>query len=116
MSEHSSRAYSQDVSGLEIGADKAFAVDSGKIYVGGMVGTARSDLDFGEGASGDIDSRMFGIYATYLNDNGVYVDSVLKYSRFDTDIKTPNNLGQAVKVPTALMVSVLISRLANASI
>lgn len=97
VSEHSSRAYSQDVSGLEIGADKAFAVDSGKIYVGGMVGTARSDLDFGEGASGDIDSRMFGIYATYLNDNGVYVDSVLKYSRFDTDIKTPNNLGQAVK-------------------
>ncbi|QAX84380.1 autotransporter outer membrane beta-barrel domain-containing protein [Pseudomonas sp. DTU12.3] len=97
VSERSSRAYTQDVSGLEIGADKAFSVDSGKVYVGGMLGSARSDLDFGEGASGDIDSRMFGIYATYLNDNGVYVDSVLKYSRFDTDIKTPSNLGQAVK-------------------
>ncbi|MBC8995240.1 autotransporter outer membrane beta-barrel domain-containing protein [Pseudomonas sp. N40(2020)] len=97
VSEHSSRAYTQDVSGLEIGADKAFAVESGKVYVGAMVGTARSDLDFGEGASGEIDSRMFGIYATYLNDNGVYVDSVLKYSRFDNDIKTPSNLGESVK-------------------
>ncbi|MGZ9667427.1 autotransporter outer membrane beta-barrel domain-containing protein [Pseudomonas sp. GNP014] len=97
VSEHSSRAYTQDVTGLEIGADKAFAVDSGKVYVGAMVGTARSDLDFGEGASGEIDSRMFGVYATYLNDNGVYVDSVLKYSRFDNEIKTPSNLGESVK-------------------
>lgn len=97
ISEHSSRAYSQDVTGLEIGADKAFAVDNGKVYVGGMLGTARSDLDFGEGATGNIKSRMFGLYATWLNDNGVYVDSVLNYSRFDNEIKTPTNLGQAVK-------------------
>ena len=97
ISEQSSRAFTQDISGLEIGADKAFAVDNGKVYVGGMVGTARADLDFGEGASGAIDSRMFGVYATYLHDNGVYVDSVLKYSRFDNDIKTPSNLGESVK-------------------
>jgi outer membrane autotransporter protein len=97
VSERSSRAYAQDISGVEIGADKAFAVDGGKLYVGGMFGTARSDLDFGEGASGNIESRMLGVYATWLNDNGVYVDSVLKYSRFDTEIKTPTNLGQAVK-------------------
>lgn len=97
ISEQSSRSFTQDITGLEIGADKAFAVNNGKVYVGGMVGTARADLDFGEGASGAIDSRMFGVYATYLHDNGVYVDSVLKYSRFDNDIKTPSNLGESVK-------------------
>jgi outer membrane autotransporter protein len=97
VSEHSSRAYTQDISGVEIGADKAFALNSGKVYVGGMVGTAQSDLDFGEGASGNIDSKMFGVYATYLHDNGIYVDSVLKYSRFDNEIKMPSNLGQSVK-------------------
>lgn len=97
VSEHSSRAYRQDITGLEVGADKAVALDSGKVYLGGMVGTARSDLDFGEGASGTIDSRMFGVYATYLHDSGVYVDSVLKYSHFDHDIKTPTNLGASVK-------------------
>lgn len=97
VSEHSSRAYTQDVSGVEVGADKAFAVNAGKVYVGAMVGAARSDQDFGEGASGTTDSKMFGVYATYLNDNGIYVDSVLKYSRFDNDIKMPTNLGQSVK-------------------
>ncbi|AZP69640.1 autotransporter outer membrane beta-barrel domain-containing protein [Pseudomonas poae] len=97
VSEHSSRAYTQDISGVEVGADKAFAVNAGKVYVGAMVGAARSDQDFGEGASGTTDSKMFGVYATYLNDNGIYVDSVLKYSRFDNDIKMPTNLGQSVK-------------------
>lgn len=97
VSEHSSRAYSQTISGLEIGADKAVALSSGKVYLGAMVGTAQSDQDFGEGASGTTDSKMLGVYATYLNDNGIYVDSVLKYSRFDNDIKMPTNLGQRVK-------------------
>jgi len=97
VSENASRAYSQEVTGVEVGADKAIHLDSGKVYVGGMVGTARSDLDLGEGASGNIDSTMFGVYATYLHDNGVYVDSVLKYSRFDNDIKLSSNLGDAVK-------------------
>lgn len=97
IAEHSSRAFSQDNTGVEIGADKAIGLASGKVYVGGMLGTAKSELNFGEGASGQIDSRMLGAYATYLNDNGVYVDSVLKYSRFDNDLKLPTNLGNAVK-------------------
>ncbi|SDZ66964.1 outer membrane autotransporter barrel domain-containing protein [Pseudomonas sp. NFIX28] len=97
IAEHSSRAFSQNNTGVEIGADKAIALSSGKVYVGGMLGTAKSELNFGEGASGQIDSRMLGAYATYLNDNGVYVDSVLKYSRFDNDLKLPTNLGNAVK-------------------
>lgn len=97
IAEHSSRAFSQNNTGVEIGADKAIGLASGKVYVGGMLGTAKSELNFGEGASGQIDSRMLGAYATYLNDNGVYVDSVLKYSRFDNDLKLPTNLGNAVK-------------------
>lgn len=97
IAEHSSRAFSQNNSGVEIGADKAISLASGKVYVGGMLGTAKADLNFGEGASGQIDSRMLGAYATYLNDNGIYVDSVIKYSRFDNDLKLPTNLGNTVK-------------------
>ncbi|MGZ7457695.1 autotransporter outer membrane beta-barrel domain-containing protein [Pseudomonas sp. Ma2-10] len=97
ISENASRAFTQNNTGMEIGADKAIPLANGKVYVGGMVGTARSDLSFGEGASGVIDSKMVGAYATYLNDNGIYVDTVLKYSHFDTDIKAPTNLGHAVK-------------------
>ncbi len=93
----SSRAFSQNNRGIEIGADKATALPNGKVYVGGMLGTAKSDLNFGEGASGNIESRMVGAYATYMNDNGVYVDSVLKYSRLDNDLRFPTNLSRAVK-------------------
>jgi outer membrane autotransporter protein len=97
IAEHSSRAFSQNNTGIEFGADKAIGLASGKVYVGGMIGTAKSELNFGEGASGQIDSRMLGVYATYLNDSGVYVDSVIKYSRFDNDLKLPTNLGNPVK-------------------
>ncbi|PQZ91459.1 MULTISPECIES: autotransporter outer membrane beta-barrel domain-containing protein [Pseudomonas] len=97
VSEKSSRAYQQNISGVEIGADTAIALNRGKVYVGGMVGTAKSDLNFGEGASGEIDSKMLGAYATYLDDSGVYVDSVFKYNRLNNQIKTPTNLGNPVK-------------------
>jgi autotransporter family porin len=97
VDEKSSRAYDQNITGMEVGADKAIHVDSGKVYVGGMVGTARSDMNYGEGGTGDVKSQFGGVYATYIGDNGVYVDTVAKYSHFDNDIKTLSNTGEAVK-------------------
>ncbi|WP_165939590.1 autotransporter outer membrane beta-barrel domain-containing protein [Pseudomonas vancouverensis] len=93
----SSRGYDQNVTGLEIGADKAIPVQGGKVYLGAMVGSAHSDLDFGAGSSGDVDSKMGGVYATWIDDSGLYLDSVLKYSHFDNDIKSVTNVGEAVK-------------------
>ncbi|MHA6575428.1 autotransporter outer membrane beta-barrel domain-containing protein [Pseudomonas yamanorum] len=97
VSESSSRAYTQNISGIEIGADKAITLDTGKVYIGAMVGTASAKLNFGEGASGNTDSKLLGVYATYLNESGIYVDTVLKHSQFDNDIKMPTNLGAPVK-------------------
>ncbi|PTT03263.1 hypothetical protein DBR24_05205 [Pseudomonas sp. HMWF006] len=93
----SSRAYTQNVNGIEIGADKAIHVQHGKVYVGGMVGAASSDLNFGEGSSGKIDSRMVGAYATYIDEGGIYLDGVIKYNRLTNEVKTPTNLGAPVK-------------------
>ncbi len=95
--EHSSRAFDQDVTGMEIGADGAVALSGGKLFIGGMVGMAQSDNDFGEGASGTTDSKLLGTYATYLHDSGWYVDGVVKYNRFDHQLKTTSNMGQQVK-------------------
>ncbi|HEP8841381.1 TPA: pertactin family autotransporter, partial [Pseudomonas aeruginosa] len=92
-----SRAFNQNIHGLQIGADKAVSIESGKIYLGGFVGIGESHQDFGEGAKGQIDSKTGGAYATYLHDNGVYVDTVAKFSRYDNDVKMPNNLGSKVK-------------------
>ena len=92
-----SRGFDQDVVGMEIGADTAIPLDGGKLYVGGMLGTARSDQDFGEGASGQIDSKLIGAYATWLDENGYYVDTVAKYNRFDNNVKSTTNVGEQVK-------------------
>ncbi|MBM7060272.1 autotransporter outer membrane beta-barrel domain-containing protein [Pseudomonas sp. UL073] len=94
--EHSSRAFDQDVSGMEVGADTAIQLNGGKLFIGGMLGMAQSDTDFGEGASGKTDSKLVGTYATYLHDSGFYVDGVLKYNRFDNEIKSTSNLGERV--------------------
>lgn len=92
-----SRAFDQNISGVQIGADQAFAVDTGTLRVGGLFGAAKSRQDFGEQAKGNIESKTFGAYTTYLQDDGVYVDAVAKISRFDTEVKTPTNLGRGVK-------------------
>ncbi|AKA25469.1 autotransporter outer membrane beta-barrel domain-containing protein [Pseudomonas chlororaphis] len=92
-----SRAFNQNIHGLQVGADKAINVELGKVYLGGFVGVGESRQDFGEGAKGQIDSKTVGVYATYLHDNGIYVDTVAKFSRYDNDVKMPNNLGNKVK-------------------
>lgn len=93
----SSRVFRENVSGLEIGADKAIQLNAGKVYFGGMMGTAKSDLKLGENASGEINSKMVGAYATYLDDSGVYVDSIVQYKRLNNKIKIPTNFGNPVK-------------------
>ncbi|MCY1291852.1 Pertactin autotransporter [compost metagenome] len=93
----SSRGYDQNVHGLEVGADTAIALNGGKLYVGGMIGAATSDQDFGDGSSGTIDSKLIGAYATWLDDNGYYVDTVAKYNRLDNEVKTLSNTGEQVK-------------------
>lgn len=93
----SSRRFDQNVQGFEIGADKAIDVEGGKWFLGGMVGQATADNDFGEGAKGEIDSVTLGGYATYLADSGLYVDTVLKYNDFDADTKITTNVGGSAK-------------------
>ncbi len=92
-----SRGFDQSVVGMEVGADTAVVLDGGKLYVGGMVGTAQSDQDYGDGSSGTIDSKLIGAYATWLDDNGYYVDTVAKYNRMNNEVKTLTNTGEQTK-------------------
>jgi outer membrane autotransporter protein len=92
-----SRGFDQDVHGMEIGADTAIELDGSKLYVGGMVGGARSTQNYGDGGSGEIDSQLLGTYATWLDDNGYYVDAVAKYNRMRNEVKTLANTGERVK-------------------
>ncbi|GDX04445.1 autotransporter outer membrane beta-barrel domain-containing protein [Buttiauxella sp. A111] len=92
-----SRDFDQNISGLELGADKAIALSNGTLYLGGLVGQTSSSQNFNEGVSSDIDSTTLGAYATYFHESGFYVDTILKYNRFGTDTQFNSNVGERIK-------------------
>jgi outer membrane autotransporter protein len=92
-----SRAFQQQINGVEIGADKALSVLDGTLYVGGLIGRGQGRQDFGEASEGTIDSTTVGGYASFQDPGGLYVDGVLKYSHLDNEINITSNLGHKVK-------------------
>lgn len=92
-----SRSFEQSVHGLEIGADTAIPLSGSKLYVGGMLGAAKSTQNYSGGADGKIDSQLLGAYATWLDDAGYYVDSVAKYNRMKNEVKNQANTGEQIK-------------------
>jgi len=93
----SSRAFDQQINGLEIGADKALPFADGTLFFGALVGQGRGRQNYGEASKGTIDSTTLGAYAGYLDRSGLYLDGALKYSRLDNDIDITSNLGEPVK-------------------
>ncbi|HEF4761177.1 TPA: pertactin family autotransporter [Pseudomonas putida] len=92
-----SRAFQQQVQGMEIGADKALPFVDGTLYVGALAGQGRGKQDFGEASTGTLDSITLGGYASYLERSGLYVDCALKYTHLDNDINITSNLGHKVE-------------------
>lgn len=83
--------------GLQVGADKKFSLKNtkGDIYLGGMFGYSKGDLNYGRG-SGDIDSKSLGIYGTYIAPSGFYTDLVLKYSWMKNQFQVLDSQGTRV--------------------
>ncbi|WP_025266672.1 autotransporter outer membrane beta-barrel domain-containing protein [Bibersteinia trehalosi] len=74
-----SSGFEMDYHNLQIGADRAV---SENVRLGGFVGSSRADVDFnGEYGKGKLRSQAVGLYATFANADGWYVDNVVKYER-----------------------------------
>jgi outer membrane autotransporter protein len=91
------RDFEQTIHGLEVGADSSTERQGGRLYIGGMVGAATSRQHFGEGGSGEIDSQLLGVYSTWIDDSGFYVDAVGKYNRMVNQVKTLANTSERIK-------------------
>lgn len=74
--------YRQKQSGLSLGADAPVEVGNGQLVVGVLGGYSTSGIDLSHGTTGKVDSYYAGAYATWLSDDGYYVDGVLKLNRF----------------------------------
>lgn len=75
-------AYKQVQHGISFGADAPLPSSDGQWLVGLMGGYSKSDLDLQHGTSGTVDSYYVGAYSTWLSDDGLYVDALIKANRF----------------------------------
>lgn len=75
--------------GLQFGVDRQLDIEAaeGQIYVGGMFGYTKGDTDYNVG-SGKTEAYHVGLYGTYMMDNGVYVDGILKYQHLKNSVNS----------------------------
>ena len=79
--------WTQRNSGVEAGVD--FAVSDG-FAIGLLVAKSKADIDLDPGnADADIDADTWGIYGTWLSQNGFYLDASYRWTKFETDMDTP---------------------------
>lgn len=76
--------YQQNQRGMSFGAD--LQLGESDWLLGVLAGSSRSDLNLDHGSSGKVDSYYVGGYATWLDrQTGYYVDTVVKYNRYQND-------------------------------
>jgi outer membrane autotransporter protein len=87
-------AFDMDQYGLVVGADKRLLLKSGDLYVGAMGTYSYSDVKIGGGSSGRVNSYSLGAYATWLMENGWYLNGILKANTFDNDLRVIGSDGR----------------------
>lgn len=74
--------YDNEYQTYQVGYDKKYTVDNGRVYLGYLVSYTDGETDYSYG-TGENYSVGAGIYATWMNNNGHYVDILYKVSRLN---------------------------------
>lgn len=74
--------YDNEYQTYQVGYDKKYIVDNGRVYLGYLVNYTDGETDYSYG-TGENYSVGAGIYATWMNNNGHYVDILYKVSRLN---------------------------------
>lgn len=89
--------FRQRIGGVELGADKRLPTAQGRLHVGGLVSYSNTSRRFEKGGKGGTDSVGIGAYASFIADNGVYVNGLAKLNHYDNDMKVYATDGLQVK-------------------
>ena len=84
---HLDESVNQKVDGFEAGYDHQFRFDGGRFYIGALAGGGQSRIDSMHDGSGTIDNNQIGAYATWILDNGIYVDLIGRHFWFKHDYR-----------------------------
>ncbi len=91
-----SRVFDEDFGGFQIGLDRRFSLPEGDLYVGGFGGYLYASRDFHDGGDGSTQGLSLGVYGTWIEPHGWYVDAVLKYSQYWNSFRTRTLFGPAI--------------------
>ncbi|MCL2761142.1 MAG: autotransporter outer membrane beta-barrel domain-containing protein, partial [Desulfuromonadales bacterium] len=86
--DNSQISYKENTYGLDLGADKTYNTRIGKIYTGIMVGYGNSRRSMNSGAGQSLTDTVYGgIYGTWINSKGYYIDALAKLGNIHNNIK-----------------------------
>lgn len=89
--------YTLTQSGMETGGDKVFELGDNQLAVGAFVSYSDNGVSHNRGGSSTVGSTGGGLYATWFDNDGYYVDGVIKLNRFSNELRTWMSDGTAVK-------------------
>ncbi|MFJ4154826.1 autotransporter outer membrane beta-barrel domain-containing protein [Pseudomonas sp. NPDC089752] len=89
--------YQQTQYGVSFGVDTPLPAEDGQWLVGVMGGYSDSQLNMRLGSNGRVNSYYLGLYSTWLNNDGYYLDAVLKANRFSNKADVRMNDGEKAK-------------------
>lgn len=79
--------FEQTLTGITLGVDRTFPLENSVVTSGLFFSYSHANLDFDRGGKGNIDSYALGAYAGWQHNNGFYVDSIVKFNRFENDVQ-----------------------------
>lgn len=91
------KSFDMDYWGVQLGYDKKLNIGwQGDAYAGVMFGYSKGSLEYLSTGKGEVDSKMVGIYGTFVNPNGFYLDAILKYQWMDNEFNSLDSTGDLV--------------------
>lgn len=93
----SGAAFRLEQSGVEIGADTRTAFNKGDLITGAVMSYSGNDMKHAWGGKSTLDSYGLGLYATWFDNRGFYIDYVLKGNRLNNKLNATMTNGGSVR-------------------
>lgn len=97
LSDNKYSNFRANLNGIQIGADHQTALDNGRFLVGAFTSYSKTHIKSYYDGNGDIQSYGGGIYATWSDNSGFYLDTLLKGSHLSNRAGTQMNSGNATR-------------------
>ncbi|GKX61489.1 outer membrane autotransporter barrel domain-containing protein [Pragia fontium] len=86
--------FDMNYDGMQLGADKQ-VTEQLPVFMGIFTGLTKGSPNYASG-DGTVKSHHFGVYGTYIAENGFYLDGMVKYSRLKNDFSVRDSQNNRV--------------------